>query len=219
MNREERNVEHRSRETGGTALGRILSVLFTILILLLIFRVVFSALGANTSNAFVGAVYSITDVMVAPFTGIFGDVDPGTGGAIEPAALIAIVVVAAVGLLLQKLVTPSRRGSRVHETQVTEEEYREPEPTAARDREPEVVRERVVEREVPAGDRRANEDRVVTDRVVEERRDVGKEPIVEERRPAASDPVIEDRRVEREEDIREEPLEETRRIPREDKRR
>lgn len=213
MNREERNVQQKSRESGGTAAGRIVSVLFTLLVLLLVFRVGFMALGANASNAFVGIVYSITDVMVAPFTGIFGEVDPGTGGTVEPAALIAILVVAVVGLLLNRLLTP-RAGNVVHETNVTEDEYREPERTVVREREPEVVRERVVE------DRRG----LPEDRVVEDRRDLPRDR-VDDRRDVPRDRVVDDRRdlprehAVREEMIREERVEDTRRIDPDDPRR
>lgn len=206
MNREERNVEHRSRESGGTAAGRIISVIFTVLVLLLLFRVAFTALGANTSNAFVGFIYQITDVMVAPFTGIFGEVDPGTGGTIEPAALIAIIVVAVVGMLLKRLLTPSR-GTVVHETNVTEDEFKEPERTVVRDQDPDVVEKRVIdEREV------RREDRVAEDSVVRDREPQNDDVVVEERIVREE----EGRVVDRDADVVQEDVTKTRRIRKDD---
>lgn len=193
MNREERNVEHRARESGGTAAGRIVSVIFTILVLLLLFRVAFMALGANASNAFVSVIYQITNVMVAPFKGIFGEVDPGTGGTVEPAALIAIVVAAVLGMILSRLLTPSR-GRAVHETNVREEEYREPPRTPAAD-EPHLTERRVVK------DREVRQERVAEEAPAQEHPNAGREQVIRER------------------EVHDENLEQTRRIPRDDNRR
>ena len=78
---------------------------------LLIFRAIFKAIGANPASGFVNLIYSITDVMVVPFQGIVRSAVSGNS-VIEWAALIAGIVFALIawGLvyLLQfiKPVTP-----------------------------------------------------------------------------------------------------------------
>lgn len=58
---------------------------------LLIFRVVLKALGANQSSGFTNLVYSITDLMVSPFRGIL-PVSMTGGSVIEWSTLIAAIV-------------------------------------------------------------------------------------------------------------------------------
>jgi hypothetical protein len=53
-------------------------------------------LGASSSSAFVHFIYQLSGVMVAPFTGIFGDTGNKTN-TFETASLVAIVVYAVIG--------------------------------------------------------------------------------------------------------------------------
>jgi hypothetical protein len=53
-------------------------------------------LGASAQSAFVNFIYQVSSVMVAPFTGIFGDTGSQTNK-FETASLVAIVVYAVIG--------------------------------------------------------------------------------------------------------------------------
>ena len=53
-------------------------------------------LGASSQSAFVNFIYQVSSVMVAPFTGIFGDTGSQTNK-FETASLVAIVVYAVIG--------------------------------------------------------------------------------------------------------------------------
>jgi hypothetical protein len=53
-------------------------------------------LGASSHSAFVNSIYQVSSVMVAPFTGIFGDTGSKTN-TFETASLVAIVVYAVLG--------------------------------------------------------------------------------------------------------------------------
>ena len=53
-------------------------------------------LGASSQSAFVNFIYQVSSVMVAPFTGIFGDTGTKTN-TFETASLVAIVVYAVIG--------------------------------------------------------------------------------------------------------------------------
>jgi predicted ATPase len=53
-------------------------------------------LGASAQSAFVHAIYQVSGVLVAPFTGIFGDTGTRTN-TFETASLVALVVYAVIG--------------------------------------------------------------------------------------------------------------------------
>ena|ERR1700682_3123179 len=64
-------------------------------------------LGASSQSAFVHAIYQVSGVFVAPFTGIFGDTGNKTN-TFETASLVAIVVYAVVAwgiVVLIRIVT------------------------------------------------------------------------------------------------------------------
>jgi hypothetical protein len=53
-------------------------------------------LGASSASAFVNGIYQVSGVLVAPFTGIFGDTGNKTN-TFETASLVALVVYAVIG--------------------------------------------------------------------------------------------------------------------------
>jgi hypothetical protein len=53
-------------------------------------------LGASSTSAFVNGIYQVSGVLVAPFTGIFGDTGNKTN-MFETASLVALVVYAVIG--------------------------------------------------------------------------------------------------------------------------
>jgi hypothetical protein len=77
---------------GATTAARIVTFAFGILQALLILRIVMLMLVANTGNAIVDAVYSITQPFVDPFIGMFA-LDRVTAGqsVLDVAALVALI--------------------------------------------------------------------------------------------------------------------------------
>jgi len=74
---------------------------------LLIVRFILKLLGANPANTFSGIIYSVTDVLLWPFSGIFrAAVSAGieTKSYIEPAVIIAMIVYALVTWGIVKLI-------------------------------------------------------------------------------------------------------------------
>ena len=66
---------------------------------LLAFRFVFKLLGANPQSGFVGFIYSISEIFVAPFFSIFKQVlskGAEVPSVLEPATLIAMFVYAVI---------------------------------------------------------------------------------------------------------------------------
>lgn len=58
---------------------------------LLLLRLIFKAFGANPGSAIVSLVYSLTEVLLVPFRGIFEVAQAGEA-VIEPSILVAMVI-------------------------------------------------------------------------------------------------------------------------------
>jgi YGGT family protein len=84
------------RRAGSARLGQAIYLIFGILEATLLIRFVLRALGANAEAGFAQAIYGLTDLLVAPFVGLFGTPQAG-GAALELHTLVALVVYAAVG--------------------------------------------------------------------------------------------------------------------------
>jgi len=78
-----------------------------ILEVLLAFRLVLKLLGANTASPFVAFVYSVSQVFIVPFIGVFrAPAAPGieTQSVLEPSTLIAMIVYALIAMGIIKLI-------------------------------------------------------------------------------------------------------------------
>lgn len=71
---------------------RLVIWLFGLVQLLIVLRVILLLLAAREGNALVGFVYSISDLLVAPFRGILGINEIAAGAtALDVAAIVALV--------------------------------------------------------------------------------------------------------------------------------
>jgi ABC-type Co2+ transport system permease subunit len=90
-------------------LQRIIGIIFGVIEAVLAFRLIFKLLGANTENAFVHGIYAVTQSFVGIFEGIFSQFTikgMETTEFLEPATVIAMVVVALVAWAVLKLIRP-----------------------------------------------------------------------------------------------------------------
>lgn len=89
-----------------STVNRIIGFVVGIIQIVLLARLVLKLLGANAGNVFVNFIYSITQPLVVVFEGIFAPIPiPGINAMaiFEPATLIAMVVVALVAWVLQRI--------------------------------------------------------------------------------------------------------------------
>jgi len=80
-------------------LRKIVSYVLGILEFLLVFRLIFKLLGANPASGFVSFIYTVSGILLAPFSGIFRTaVTQGieTKSVLEPANIIAMFVYALI---------------------------------------------------------------------------------------------------------------------------
>lgn len=80
---------------------------FGILEVLLVFRLIFRMTGASMGSPFVGFIYGLTSIFIAPFRGIFSQASTSgleTTAVFEPATLISIIVYAVLAVGVVKLV-------------------------------------------------------------------------------------------------------------------
>jgi len=92
---------------GNLKARKIVYYLLGIVEILLACRFILRLLGANPVNEFVKIIYSITNVLLWPFSGIFRSaVTTGieTKSYMEPATIIAIIVYAIIGWGIVKLI-------------------------------------------------------------------------------------------------------------------
>jgi len=103
---------------------RITAIIFIIIEIILAFRLVLKLLGANAENAFVKFIYSVSQVFVGVFQGIFADASTEgleTTAVFEPGTVIAMIVVAIIAWIVMKLIATNKR-SKVEKEEVVEKE-------------------------------------------------------------------------------------------------
>jgi uncharacterized protein YggT (Ycf19 family) len=84
----------------GYIITRLVDVFVGLVILLLGLRVLFRLFDANVGAGFVQWVYDTSDVIMAPFRGIFPPATIEPGNVLDFSALFAILVYAILGYLL-----------------------------------------------------------------------------------------------------------------------
>jgi YGGT family protein len=90
------------RRANSNRLVQAVYLVFGVVEALLIIRFFLRALAANADAGSAQAIYAITGVLVAPFTGLFGTPQIAGGAALEVSTLIALVVYAAMGWLVAR---------------------------------------------------------------------------------------------------------------------
>lgn len=117
-----KQTETRNTKLESHTAQRIVGIIFSVIEIILAFRLIFKLLGENPKNDFVHGIYAATQFFVGIFEGIFSRVTTSgaeTTAVFEPATLIAIVVIALIAWVVLKLITP-RIGTRVERTEYTE---------------------------------------------------------------------------------------------------
>ncbi len=80
--------------------------------ILLAFRFILKLFGANSGSGFVSFIYSVTNILTAPFDSIFGVTRPPAGevnSVFEPSIIVAGIVYAVVAWGIVKLLTLNQR--------------------------------------------------------------------------------------------------------------
>ncbi len=111
-----KKTETRDSRSEGRLGRRIVAVLFSFVEIVFAFRLVFKLFGASGSNGFVKALYAVTQPFVGLFEGIFPKAST-SGSVLEPATLIALVVVGLIALGVLKIMGGSTQ--QTERTQVT----------------------------------------------------------------------------------------------------
>ena len=102
-------VTTRTTRGAGWGVANIIYAIVGVLGGLLAFRLIFKLLGANPASGFVNFIYSVSELFVSPFFGIFPQATADgvvTASVFEPATLIAMLVYALVGWLVARLTAP-----------------------------------------------------------------------------------------------------------------
>lgn len=95
------------KATESQTTGYVIYFIFGIIEVLLIFRLFFKLTGASPISGFVNFIYSLTQIFIVPFVGIFPQATTKgivTTAVLEPSTLVAIVVYAVLAWGITQLV-------------------------------------------------------------------------------------------------------------------
>jgi len=96
-------VRYRNRRFHGNILYKILSVIET----LFVFRLIFKFFEANPGNIFVSIIYTITETLQAPFTGVLRVIMNNgieTKSVFEPITIVAMIAYAIIAYIIARLI-------------------------------------------------------------------------------------------------------------------
>ncbi len=80
-----------TRPSGGETARRVVVLIFGIIQILIVARIVLLLIDAQESNGLVSAIYSFSQLFVAPFEGVLGtDALAASGSILDLAALVAL---------------------------------------------------------------------------------------------------------------------------------
>lgn len=88
----------------GLLIQRLIDFFVGLAVALLALRVLFRLFGANAGAGFVEFIYETTDVLLAPFRGIFPVAEINPGNVLDIPALFAMLMYVLIGYLLSWLV-------------------------------------------------------------------------------------------------------------------
>lgn len=95
---------------------RIVYYILGVIEVLLAFRLIFKLLGANPASGFVSGIYTLTNIFMSPFTGIFPTASTRgveTQAVLEPATIVAMIVYALIAWGVAKLIEILKRPNKV----------------------------------------------------------------------------------------------------------
>lgn len=98
--------------SGAVIAQRVVYYIGGVIISLLFVRLILQLLGANQGSDFVGFIYGLTSIFVAPFYGIFGEPTFGQSQ-LETSTLVAIIVYALLTVGIAKLIGLTRPRTEV----------------------------------------------------------------------------------------------------------
>lgn len=97
-------VEQQTSVPGAVIAERVVYYVGGVIVALLFVRLILQLLGANQGSDFVGFIYGLSGVFVAPFFGIFGEPTFGTSQ-FETSTLVAIIVYSLVTVGIAQLIS------------------------------------------------------------------------------------------------------------------
>lgn len=106
------SVEQKTSVPGVVIARRVIYYVGGVIVALLALRFILQLLGANQGSDFVGFIYGLSGIFVAPFFGIFGEPTFGVSQ-FETSTLVAIIVYSLVTVGIAKLIGLTRAHEEV----------------------------------------------------------------------------------------------------------
>ncbi len=112
VQQETREVRTERSSDSKTTAQNVVWFILGLIEVLLALRFLFKLLGANSASGFVNAVYTVTNVLTAPFDNIFNVANSVGGQAksvFEPSIIVAAIVYAAIAYGIVKLLNINQK--------------------------------------------------------------------------------------------------------------
>jgi len=106
-NVQRQSIEKKTAVSGVVIAQRIIYYVGGVIVALLLVRLLLQLLGANPGSDFVGFIYALSGIFVAPFFGIFGEPTFGQSH-FETSTLVAVIIYALLTVGIAKLITLTR---------------------------------------------------------------------------------------------------------------
>lgn len=106
------SVEQKTSVPGVVIARRVIYYVGGVIVALLALRFILQLLGANQGSDFVGFIYGLSGIFVAPFFGIFGEPTFGVSQ-FETSTLVAVIVYSLVTVGIAKLIGLTRAHEEV----------------------------------------------------------------------------------------------------------
>ncbi len=106
------SVEKKTEVSGSVVAQRLVYYIGGVIVALLFIRLLLQLFGANEGSDFVGFIYSLTALFVAPFFGIFGEPTFGVSQ-LETSTLVAIIIYSLLTVGIAKLIGLNRTRTEV----------------------------------------------------------------------------------------------------------
>lgn len=92
-------------ETPASRVYQLTNVIVSLIELALAFRFILLLMGANPGSVFVSFVYTLTTPLMIPFRAVFGTAAVAEGGTVDWSILVAMLVYAILGYIINELIT------------------------------------------------------------------------------------------------------------------
>lgn len=98
---------------------QVINFMLALVVFFLGFRIIFQLFGANPQTPFVQWIYSVSSRLMAPFMGIFPNIDLGGGSSLDVVALLSLVAYGLIAQIAISLISTAASSTTITQTRTS----------------------------------------------------------------------------------------------------